>query len=63
MELNIEKLQELVIELKVLESSNVFDKVGEYLTNKESVRIVRLQYKEKIDALQRKIMTMLKETF
>jgi hypothetical protein len=63
MKLNIEKLQELVIELKVLESSNVFDKVGEYLTNKESVRIVRLQYKEKIDALQRKIMTMLKETF
>jgi hypothetical protein len=47
MELNIEKLKELVIDLKVLESKD-------NLTNKQ-----RLELKQ----LHIKIMTMLKETF
>jgi hypothetical protein len=63
MSLDLDKLKDLVIELKVLESSDIFDEAGAILTNKESLKIMRLKTREEIDFLKRKILTILKEAF
>ena len=61
--LNIEQLQDLVIELKAIESSDIFDEVGEQLTDKATLKIMRLQAKQDIITLERKIMNLLKQAF
>lgn len=61
--LDLDELRSLVIDLKVLESSDVLDSVGVYLTSKEAIRVARLKIKEDIVAIERKIMNLLKQSF
>jgi hypothetical protein len=63
-ELDIEKLKELVIELKVLESSDLFDDIKTYGDIKEfnkRTRVFNLSFK--IKEIEKEIMSMLKEVF
>ena len=64
MELNIERLQDLVIELKVLESSDLFDNIKFYNDIKDfnkRTQVFNLSFK--IKEKEKEIMTILKETF
>jgi hypothetical protein len=62
--LDIEKLKELVIDLKVLESSDLFDNIKFYNDIKDfnkRTQVFNLSFK--IKEKEKEIMTMLKETF
>jgi hypothetical protein len=61
--LDLDELRSLVIDLKVLESSDILDNVGVYLTSKEAIRVARLKIKEDIVSIERKIMNLLKQSF